>query len=75
MVFLPAYALTSPQLVPPDPILAILNRIVFSLTLIAIALSVWCDCRARKRSPGKLLYFPGHDIVGRDLCSPMEQDG
>jgi len=75
MVFLLAYALTSRQLVPPDPILAILNRIVFSLTLIAIALSVWCDCRARKRSPGKLLYFPGHDIVGRDLCSPMEQDG
>lgn len=75
MVFLPAYAATSRLLVPPDPILAILNRIVLSLTLVAIALSVWCDCRGRKRSPGKLLYFPGHDIMGRDLCSPVKQDG
>ena len=75
MVFLPAYALTPRLLVPPDPILTILNRIVFSLTLVAVALSVWCDCRGPKRSPGKLLYFPGHDILGRDLCGPMEQDG
>jgi len=58
MVFLPAYTATSRLFVSPDPILAILNRIIFSLTLVAIALSVWCDWRGRKRSPGKLLYFP-----------------
>ena len=75
MVFLPAYALTSRLLVPPDPVLAILNRIVFSLTLVAVALSLWCDCRVRKSVPGKLLYFPNPDIVGQDLCTPAKQDG
>ena len=67
MVFLPAYTATSQLLVPADPIHAILNRVVFSLALIAIPLSVWCDWRGRKRSLGKVLHFPGHDVVGRDL--------
>jgi hypothetical protein len=74
MVFLPAYAATSQLLVPPDPIDAILNRVVFALTLVAIPLSVWCDWRGRKRIPGKVLYFPGRDVVGRDL-GKVEQDG
>ena len=75
VVFLPAYALTSRLLVDPDPILAILNRIVISLTLVAIALSVWCDCRVRKSVPGKLLHFPNPDIVGQDLWNSAKQDG
>ena len=75
MVFLPAYAATSQLLVPPDPIHAILNRVVFALTLVAIPLSVWCDWRGRKRIRGKILYFPGHAAVGRDLFSSVKQDG
>jgi hypothetical protein len=75
MVFLPAYAATSLLFVPPDPIYSILNRVVFSLTIVAIPLSVWCDWRQRRRTPGKVLYFPHHDVVEQDLRTPVKQDG